>query len=66
MNKPATSPEIRDERTPKPTLEREEISARAHSIWEEEGCPDGRDLEHWLKAERELESAAGRMSPGDL
>ncbi len=30
------------------------ISHRAWEIWNEEGCPQGRELEHWLRAEREL------------
>jgi hypothetical protein len=30
------------------------ISARAYSIWEREGRPDGRALNHWLQAEAEL------------
>jgi hypothetical protein len=30
------------------------ISDRAYRIWESEGCPDGRALEHWLRAEREI------------
>jgi hypothetical protein len=30
---------------------KDEIRLIAHSIWEEEGCPDGRDCEHWLRAE---------------
>jgi len=29
----------------------EEVRLIAYRIWEEEGRPDGRDLEHWLKAE---------------
>lgn len=33
---------------------RENISRRAHQIWEENGSPHGRDLEFWLKAEREV------------
>jgi hypothetical protein len=28
-----------------------EIRVIAHSIWEQEGCRDGHDCEHWLKAE---------------
>jgi Protein of unknown function (DUF2934) len=27
-------------------------SSRAYALWEKEGRPDGRDLEHWLEAER--------------
>lgn len=32
----------------------ERIAARAYAIWEREGKPAGHDVEHWLKAEREL------------
>lgn len=34
--------------------DREKISFRAFQIWEAEGRPTGRDLEHWLQAEIEL------------
>ena len=30
------------------------ISERAYSIWEREGRPAGKALEHWLQAEAEL------------
>jgi Protein of unknown function (DUF2934) len=33
---------------------REEISKRAAQLWRDNGSPDGRDEEFWLKAEREL------------
>lgn len=33
------------------------IRLRAYEIWEEEGKPDGRAEEHWMRARRELESA---------
>ena len=33
---------------------KEEIRARARELWEQHGCPAGRDLEFWLQAEREL------------
>ena len=32
----------------------EEIAACAHRIYESEGRPNGRDLEHWLQAEAQL------------
>ena len=32
----------------------EEISRRAHQLWEESGRGDGNDTGHWLQAEREL------------
>lgn len=28
------------------------VRERAYAIWLEEGCPDGRDADHWLHAER--------------
>lgn len=41
----------------------ERIRLRAYEIWCEEGRPDGRDMENWLKAcdeiETDLRSAAG-------
>ena len=33
------------------------IAERAWLIWQEEGCPEGRDLQHWLRAEQELSSS---------
>jgi hypothetical protein len=30
------------------------IAARAYAIWEEQGYPEGRELDHWLQAEREI------------
>ncbi len=39
---------------------RQRISERAHDIWIERGCPDGRDVEFWLAAERELNSKPER------
>ena len=36
----------------------EEIRERAHQIYLSRGCVDGRDLEHWLQAERELKAAS--------
>jgi hypothetical protein len=32
----------------------DEISRRALEIWEQEGRPEGRALEHWLRAQSEL------------
>lgn len=33
-----------------------EIAKRAYRIWEGEGRPSGRDLDHWLRAEAEVEA----------
>lgn len=38
------------------------IRVRAHQIWEEEDCPDGRDLEHWERAAREVDADPGEAS----
>lgn len=32
------------------------IEERAHSLWEMEGRPHGRDAQHWQQAEREIEA----------
>jgi len=32
----------------------DEIAARAYALYMERGCLDGRDVEDWLQAEREL------------
>jgi hypothetical protein len=31
--------------------EQEDIEALARSIWQRQGCPEGRALEHWREAE---------------
>jgi len=31
--------------------EQEDIKALARAIWEKQGCPEGRALEHWREAE---------------
>lgn len=33
-----------------PRANEERIRAIAYALWEEEGRPDGRDIEHWLRA----------------
>lgn len=30
------------------------IQERAYQIWQDEGCPEGREQEHWLRAEAEI------------
>ena len=52
---PALAPEpANQEAGSEPT--HEEISARAHALWVERGCPDGSPEEDWLAAENELKS----------
>ncbi|MGD0743868.1 MAG: DUF2934 domain-containing protein [Verrucomicrobiota bacterium] len=38
------------------------IARRAYEIWKTAGCPAGRDVEHWLQAEEELQ-AGQRNAP---
>jgi hypothetical protein len=38
------------------TVTYEQIAARAYEIWQQEGKPQGRETEHWLRAEEELNS----------
>ena len=35
----------------KETNRDEETRQLAYKLWQEEGCPDGYDVQHWLKAE---------------
>lgn len=35
---------------------KERIRARAHALWEREGRPEGREMDHWLEAEAELKA----------
>jgi len=42
------------------------VRARAHAIWDQEGRPDGKHLQHWSRAKRliaaeELRAAAGGL-----
>ena len=40
------------------------VRQRAYQIWEEEGRPEGREAEHWRRAEVEVEESRNRtLSP---
>ncbi len=41
----------------------QKIREIAYLIWLEEGCPSGRDVDHWVKASERL--ALGERVPGD-
>jgi hypothetical protein len=43
-----------DERQP---AREQAVRERAYAIWEEEGRPDGRDLDHGRRAEQEISSS---------
>ena len=34
----------------------EAIRQRSYLIWKQEGCPEGRNLDHWLQAKAEVEA----------
>ena len=42
------------------------IRERAYAIWDEEGRPDCKDLDHWLRAEAEIISATERQAGPSL
>ena len=41
----------------------DEIRVIAYGIWQEEGCCDGRDVDHWLRAEVIWEQQAPKEEP---
>lgn len=36
----------------------EEIARQAYYLWEDDGRPVGRDLDHWLRAEAQVKAVA--------
>jgi Protein of unknown function (DUF2934) len=42
------------------------IRERAYAIWEQEGRPDGKDLDHWLRAEAEIIAATAQQASPSL
>lgn len=40
----------------------ERVKKRAYELWEEEGCPWGRDMIHWERAHQEI-TADGEAGP---
>ncbi|MBI5263546.1 MAG: DUF2934 domain-containing protein [Bradyrhizobium sp.] len=41
----------------------QQIAVRAHELWEQAGKPEGRELEFWHQAERELRDAEALGNP---
>jgi hypothetical protein len=39
-------------------LDEGEVAQRAYRIYLEEGCPEGRHLDHWLRAETEARAGS--------
>lgn len=48
--------------SPAPGPTHDQISERARRLWMERGSPGGRDLEHWLDAERQLRDEAAKSA----
>ena len=36
------------------------IRARAHQIWESEGCPEGQEADHWARATAEIDGGTAK------
>ncbi len=41
----------------------EDVARCAHQLWQDFGCPSGRDTEIWLQAERQLADTASNNNP---
>lgn len=41
------------------TLHEDDIRARAYALWEKDGSPEGRALDYWVRALRELSEEQG-------
>ena len=46
------------------TITYEQIAQRAYEIWEREGKPEGKEQEHWFKAEEELREGGLKKQKG--
>ena len=46
------------------TITYEQIAKRAFEIWQNEGEPEGREQEHWLRAESELRKEGSKSQKG--
>ncbi|WP_448204362.1 DUF2934 domain-containing protein [Azospirillum sp. sgz302134] len=41
------------------------VRERAYALWEQEGRPEGRHIEHWLRATREIAEEDTALGPYD-
>lgn len=44
----------------------DQIRERAYELWQADGCPEGRELDYWLRAEADLNGEAGAGAVGGL
>lgn len=47
-------------------LNEDEVRRLAHRLWEEEGCPEGRDEEFWYLAEDIIRSGERYRLPSEI
>lgn len=47
-------------------LEHRDIALRAYAIYLDEGCPDGREFDHWQLAERQLLAEQPKQGDGAI
>lgn len=45
-------------------MDEKEIASRSYFIWEREGKPEGKALEHWLRAKVEIEAEGASPTNG--
>jgi hypothetical protein len=45
-------------------MDEQKIREAAYRLWEEQGKPQGQDLEHWFTAEQSESHSSSQMTPG--
>jgi hypothetical protein len=60
---PSTGPVAPSPIPPPLSPTRDEIARRAEALWRQRGCPEARDEEIWLEAERQLSGGPGASPP---
>jgi hypothetical protein len=45
--------------------QQQRVRERAFQIWIEEGQPEGKDREHWERAEKEVTGSGDEIKPGE-
>lgn len=46
--------------SPTPEEKKTQVAALAYAIWEDAGRPEGKAVEHWLRAQKEVEQDYAR------
>ena len=46
------------------TTDVDRIRERAYELWRQDGCPEGRAMDYWLRAEADLRGEADAAVPG--